>query len=103
LEFFLEPTNTNILWAKNGKEAVDIVKENSEIDLILMDIRMPIINGLEATKIIKILYPKIPIIAQTAYAISGDKELALKTGCDDYISKPIVKAQLIDLLNKYLG
>ena len=91
LEFILKPLEANIIWAKNGKEALDITKSNAKIDLILMDIRMPILNGLEATKQIKTLSPNLPIIAQTAYAISGDKELALKAGCDNYISKPINK------------
>ncbi|MBN1651832.1 MAG: PAS domain S-box protein [Bacteroidales bacterium] len=102
LEFMLLPLNFNIIWAKDGKEVINIVHTNPQIDLILMDIRMPILNGLEATEIIKKTHPTIPIIAQTAYAISGDKEIALDAGCDDYISKPINKTELFEKINNFL-
>ena len=67
-----------------------------------MDISMPIMNGYDATKEIKKIRPDLPIIAQTAYAITGDREKAIAAGCDDYIFKPIKKDQLIHLINKYL-
>jgi PAS domain S-box-containing protein len=102
IKSMLESLKLELIWAKDGKEAIDIVEENPEIDLILMDIRMPILNGLEASKIIKKAHPNLPIIAQTAYAISGDRELALQAGCDNYISKPIQKSLLFDLIKKYL-
>ncbi len=102
MESMLENLKFKLIWAKNGKEVIDLVKGNPKIDLVLMDIRMPILNGLEASKIIKKLRPNLPIIAQTAYAISGDKELALQAGCDNYISKPIQKTLLFDLIKKYL-
>lgn len=98
----LRKTNVNLLWAKNGKETVEMVRDNPTIDLVLMDIRMPILNGLDATKQIKELRPDLPVIAQTAYAMDGDKENSLAAGCDDYISKPINLKLFIELIAKYL-
>ena len=89
LEMYLKPWKIKILWAKNGVEAIDLFNKNKHIDIILMDIKMPILSGYEATKEIKIVMPTVPIIAQTAYAINNEKEIALAAGCDDYISKPI--------------
>lgn len=102
LKIILKDKKFNILWAKNGKEAIELCEKNTQIDLILMDLNMPVMNGYEATKHIKSLNPKIPIIAQTAYAISGDREKALKIGCDDYISKPIKKDKLLTKINNLL-
>jgi len=102
LSTVLKDFTEEILWAKNGEQAVKICKENPSIDLILMDVNMPIMNGYEATKAIKKFRPNLPIIAQTAYAISGDMEKAIENGCDDYISKPIKKEELFMLLKKYL-
>ena len=91
-----------VLIAKNGKEAVKICREN-DVDLILMDIKMPIMGGLEASKTIKIFKPNVPIIAQTAYSTNEDKNLALKSGCDDFISKPITKDDFLNIITKYLN
>lgn len=102
LENFLKPSKINILWAQSGKDAILIVKENPKIDLVLMDIQLPGINGYEATRIIKAHNKNIPVIAQTAYALSGEKEFSLNEGCDDYISKPIKQDELITLLSSYL-
>nr|MDA3911740.1 PAS domain S-box protein [Bacteroidales bacterium] len=86
----------------NGQEAVDAVENHSDIDLVLMDIKLPIMNGYEATRKIREINKDIVIIAQTAYAISGDREKAIAAGCDDYVSKPIVRKTLMDKLVKYL-
>lgn len=93
----------NILYAKNGLEAVDICKEHSDVDLILMDIQMPHLNGHGATKQIREFNKDVVIIAQTAYGLSGDKELAIQAGCNDYLAKPIKKEQFIALLKRYFG
>ncbi|MCF8366486.1 MAG: response regulator [Bacteroidales bacterium] len=98
----LRKTNAELIWAKNGRETVDLVKENKAIDIVLMDIRMPILNGLDATKEIKKIRPGLPIIAQTAYAMDGDRENSLDAGCDEYISKPINLQEFIELIAKYL-
>jgi CheY-like chemotaxis protein len=102
--FEQEPNQKHqLLHAKNGKEAVDLCIENGNIDIVLMDIKMPIMNGLEATEKLKANFPDLPIIAQTAYSTESDKEIALKHGCDDFISKPIDKEKLFGLINKYLN
>ena len=88
--------------AKTGDEAVNIFKANSSINLILMDIKMPGMDGLEATAAIRKFDKDVVIIAQTAYALGGDKQKALDSGCTDYISKPIRRGELFYLINKYL-
>lgn len=102
LKFLLTKENVNILYAQSGQEAIDITDAHSEIDLILMDIKMAGMNGIEATKIIKSRHPKLPVIAQTAFALSSDKENILKAGCDDYITKPIRKEELLEKINFFL-
>lgn len=79
----------NVFWAKDGKEAVDLCLKHQEIQLVLMDIKMPGIDGFMATKLIKEKRPDLPIIAQTAFAMSSDRETAIENGCDDYMAKPI--------------
>lgn len=102
LEAFLKRTKVKIIKAINGQEAVDLFK-NGNYDLILMDIKMPVMDGLEATRVIKKLNQKIPIIALTAYAMQNDANICTEAGCDDYISKPIIKEKLYIVMNKYLG
>ncbi len=94
-----ESFKCNILRAKNGREAIEICRQNNNIDLILMDLKMPVITGHQATREIKAIYPNIPIIAQTAYSSEEDKEKALNAGCDDFISKPINKEEIIHKIN----
>jgi PAS domain S-box-containing protein len=102
LRIFFKNMNIRVLWAKTGTEAVDLCETDSSINLVFMDIKIPMMNGYEATKRIKNKRPELPVIAQTAYVTSYDKEEALKAGCDDYLSKPIQIKQLKDLLYKYL-
>jgi len=91
-----------ILHTATGTETVETFRKNPDIDLILMDIKMPLMNGYEATRIIRSLNKDVLIIAQTANALSGDREKALEAGgCDDYIAKPIKKEELMLLLGKY--
>lgn len=93
----------NILWAKEGEEAIKLFKsKNPKIDCVLMDIKLPDISGFEVTKRIKAIDPDIPIIAQTAYALTNDKQRCLDNGCDDYLAKPIRKDQLINAVYNYL-
>jgi PAS domain S-box-containing protein len=101
LNMVLTKMDIRVLWAKNGVEVIDICKTDPSVNLILMDIKMPLLNGYEATRQIKMIRPELPIIAQTAYAMISDKAEALKAGCDDYLSKPIHIGQLKDLLKKY--
>ena len=94
--------NCNILHAKNGLEAVKICENNPTIDFVLMDIKMPKMNGFEATKQIRISNPKLPIIALTAYSTSEDKEKAINAGCIDFVSKPINNEKLINRIKQHL-
>ncbi|WP_438712525.1 response regulator [Aquimarina muelleri] len=92
-----------IYRAENGKEAIEICKKNEGIDLILMDIRMPIMDGYTATKKIKKMRPELPIVAQTAYSTEEDVQKALDAGCDDFVSKPIDRKILRPIIDKYFS
>lgn len=98
----LAKTNAHVLWAKNGREAVDLVDSQIKIDIILMDLRMPVMNGYEATRAIKRKRKDIPIIAQTAYSLDGDRTKSMEAGCDEYIAKPIEIQQLYRLMEQFL-
>ena len=87
--------------AKNGKEAVEQCYEHPEISLVLMDLKMPVMDGLEATRKIKSFRKDLPIIAITAYAMSGDEKIALEAGCSDYITKPFEQDVLLSKLIKF--
>ena len=102
LQEVLSKKQIKYLVARTGKQAIEVFKNNRDLDLILMDIQLPELDGLSATRMIKKLNPRVAVIAQTAYALSGDKEQAIKAGCDDYISKPIDEDELAKLLEKYL-
>ncbi len=102
LKAFLSKTKLNVIRASNGIEAIEICKTNSDIDLVLMDIKMPLMNGLEATKQIKELRPDLHIIAQSAYSNDNDKANAFAYGCIDFISKPVKKEILISKINKHI-
>ena len=95
-------TNVTLLWAKNGKDAIQLVKENPDIDLVLMDIQLPEMNGYDATKNIKKIRPEMPVIAQTAYAMAGEREKIFEAGCNDYVSKPIKLDILRNTVAQYL-
>lgn len=95
-------SNIKILHAYNGKEAIELFGKNPQISIIIMDISMPIMDGYEATRIIKTKKPKMPIIAQTAYALSTDKVKSIQGGFDCYLTKPIEKKILIETLAKYM-
>ncbi len=102
LETALERTKVTILRAKNGKEAVEMAKVNPMIDLILMDIKMPLMNGIEATRSIKSFRKDVTIIAQTAFAMEEDRRNCSAVGCDDFLAKPIRYVVLCETLGKYL-
>jgi len=104
LKTIFKKTEARIIRAKNGKEAVDIIeKYGGRIDLILMDINMPVMDGYEAMRIIKTKHPKIPIIAQTAYTLTEDRRKCMQAGFNDYISKPINRMALFRLVNDNLS
>lgn len=96
----LRKTKANIVWLKNGHEVIEYIREQRTVDVILMDIRMPIVDGIQATKKIKQMAPNIPIVIQTASVIGNAYEEISSSGCDDAIFKPIMPDNLIEILNK---
>lgn len=102
LQAILAPYNFILLYAADGNEAVATTISNPDIDLILMDLKLPNLNGYEATRQIRSVNKKVPIIAQTAYALSGDNEKALAAGCNSYVTKPIRKEDLLKKINIYI-
>jgi len=101
LKEILIETGVTIIHAENGRKAVELATKNP--DLILMDIKLPDINGYEAVKRIRKFAPTVPIIAQTAFAMAGDAKKASDAGCDDYIAKPVKAAKLFKIISKFLG
>lgn len=100
LNKILEKTGAAILNACDGMEAIDIVRNDPGIDLILLDIQLPVVDGYEAIKVIREIRNDVIIIAQTAYSLLGDREKIIASGFDDYIVKPIFPQQLIEKLVK---
>ncbi len=98
----LRNTGASLYWAKNSADTILIVESDSPIDLILMDIQLSGEDGYELTRQIKKIRPKVPVVAQTAYAMVGEKEKSLLEGCDDYLSKPVRPNELLEMISKYL-
>jgi CheY-like chemotaxis protein len=103
IEKILKPTKAKIIWAENGKQAVEKVNalESTKNCIVLMDIKMPLLNGINATKMIKKNYTELPVVAVTAYAQSKDKDQILKKNFIDYIAKPLLPDQLLIKIFKY--
>lgn len=102
LEYILNQTKAKLVWAKDGQEALNYFKERNECDCVLMDIRMPNMNGIDASKAILKLRD-VPIIIQTAYTLGDEKQLAINVGCVDYVSKPINAEKLLQIIEKYIN
>jgi len=100
LKEILEPVAKKVIYAANGEEAVKVYQKNPSTEIILMDIRMPVMDGIKATLAIREKNQDVIIIAQTAYALSGDSDKALEAGCNDYIAKPISKESLFETLQR---
>ena len=96
----LQRTGARITHMSNGREAVDFFRSHPDIDLILMDIQLPEKDGFTATREIKAISAGVVVIAQTAFALSGDKQKFLNAGCDDYISKPIQPDELLRIIEQ---
>ncbi|MBN1413761.1 MAG: response regulator [Bacteroidales bacterium] len=100
LSELLRINNISTLHARNGKEAIELCKEHPEIKMVLMDIKMPVMNGIEAIQPIKKIRKELPVIVQTAYITGDDKEITLKAGADDYLTKPIREEELFSIIRK---
>ncbi len=103
IDIMVRTFSKEILKVRTGKEAVEACLNHPDIDLVLMDIQMPVMDGYDATRQIRRFNSDVTIIAQTAFGLSGDREKAIEAGCSDYISKPISKEKLILLLKTYFG
>ena len=103
LKELLKRTGATIIRAANGIEALEICRSDMKLDLVLMDIQMPKISGYEATREIKRIRKILPVIAQTAYAMAGDREKSIKAGCDDYIAKPLNIESLLPKINQFIN
>lgn len=102
LRVILSSSDMDIIHAWDGKQALQHVNDNPDIDMVLMDIKMPVMGGYEATRKIKALKPELPVVALTAYALPGDREKALEAGCDDYMAKPVSLKEFLRVVNKHL-
>jgi len=99
----LARSGATVIWAKDGVDAIRKVQEDQNIDLILMDLRMPNMDGFIATETIKSIRPDIPVIAQTTYTDEFDIKRIYESGCDDYLAKPIRLHDLLEKLGQYLN
>lgn len=102
LKKMIERMGIVVIPAENGQEAIDICRKNSKLDLVLMDLKMPVMDGYHALKEIKKIRPEMRIIAETAYALAGDEKKILAAGFDDYLPKPIMKERLETIINRNL-
>ncbi len=102
IEAHLLPKNLILVHATDGPEAIAKFKSNSDIELVLMDIQLPSMSGLEVTRVIREIHPDIPIIATTANAYEEDRLACVDAGCTAYITKPVNFPKLLDLLKEYL-
>jgi CheY-like chemotaxis protein len=103
LKLILSPLCTELILVKTGKDAVEVCKNNPDIQVVLMDIQMPDLDGFEATRQIRLFNSEVIIIAQTAFAFSDDRKKALAAGCNDYLSKPFRKDDMLQLINLYFN
>jgi FOG: CheY-like receiver len=102
LEIMLSKTNAKVLHGKNGLEALEIFKNADKIDIVLMDIKMPLMDGCDAAREIRKINPFVPIIAQTAFALESETQKSIEAGCNCFITKPISKTELLALLDSFL-
>ncbi|HLN75298.1 MAG TPA: response regulator [Prolixibacteraceae bacterium] len=103
IEELLKPMKIKTLHAWNGSEAVEMVKTNKDISLVLMDIKMPEMDGLTATRLIKEMKPQLPVVAQTAYETREDRDKAMASGVDYYLTKPISRVLFMEVMNQFIG
>ncbi len=102
IDRILRRTSAKLLWAMDGEKAVEMCREDDSIDIVLMDIRLPKLNGYDATREIRKFRKDIPIIAQTAYVMPEEKGKVLEVGCNELITKPIVKEVLLETVSRFI-
>lgn len=102
MKTILEMNGYPVIRVANGAEAIELCKQKPEISMVLMDVKMPVINGLEATREIRKLRPELPVIASTAYAQTGDEHMVKEAGCLAYLEKPVKKEKLLEYIHKFL-
>ncbi|MFH1118721.1 MAG: response regulator [Bacteroidota bacterium] len=98
----LRRSGASLVWARQGEDAIEMIEKGQNFNLVLMDVQLAGMDGYEVTRRIKELRPDMPIVAQTAYAMVGEKEKSFDAGCDDYLAKPIRPSLLIQTISKYL-
>jgi CheY-like chemotaxis protein len=103
LREILEDYQAIIFWAEIGQQAVDMIHNGEYFDLVLMDIHLPAMDGLETTRRIKAFHPNIPILAQTAFALDSEIENCLKAGCDGVVLKPFTQKELLSAIEKVIS
>jgi len=103
IKAYFAQTHCSLLWVTNGREAIEMVRLRPEIDLVLMDLKMPHLDGYNATPAIKVIRSSLPVIAMTAHAMFGDQERVIQAGFNDYLAKPVSRIQLFRMLEKYLN
>lgn len=102
IDLILKNTGAIIYHAWNGLQVIDLIKQYKDISIVLMDIKMPLLNGYDTAIKAKIINPQIKIIAQTAYALGDDKYKCFEAGCIDYIAKPITRNTLFEVLERHI-
>ncbi len=103
LKLIISPLCKELILVKTGMDAVEVCKNNPDIQVVLMDIQMPDLDGFEATRQIRLFNSEVVIIAQTAFAFSDDRKKALAAGCNDYLSKPFRKDDMLRLIDLYFN
>jgi len=102
LDVLLKPTKAKVFHAEKGEDAIELCRKNKTFNIVLMDIRLPGINGFETTRKILAIRNNLPVIAQTAYAAEEDRNAAFEAGCCEFLAKPIRANEMLDLIKKYL-
>lgn len=103
IEVMLSRVNLKLIHAGNGKKAIECCKNHPEIDIVLMDMQLPVLGGIDATRAIAELRPELPVIATTANAFSEDRDACLEAGCKAYVTKPIAFDELFNLIHSFLS
>ena len=102
LKDMLIDTGAEIFWAHTGQKAIDLVQSGEQYDVVLMDMKMPVLDGFQTTMEIKKLSPTMKVLAQTAYALDDEQNKCYEAGCDDYLSKPISMNDLFEMVDKHI-